>query len=191
MTKDQARPGRQLQRRWRRLLSARVHHQPDAPAEQAPLSATGSSQPRLVPLFEPAQPDPPRPTAAPPVAGPPQLVQPPRPRRRLVWAWLLAPMLTLVVGAVLGFALGSTQAHRQPATVVPAPSASTVSQQAPPASTEIVVRHYASPACLETVKRGDRMIHMLIRNQRSEAERLLVAYTVAARQCRKDASPTP
>jgi hypothetical protein len=189
MTKDQARPGRQLQRRWR-LLSARVRHQPDAPAEQAPLIATGSSRPRVVPLFEPAQPDPPPPRAAPTVAGPPQLVQPPRPRRRTVWAWLLAPMLTLVVGAVLGFTLGSTQA-RQPATVVPASSASTVSQQARPASTGIVVRHYASPACLETVKRGDRMIHMLIRNQRSEAERLLVAYTVAARQCRKDASPTP
>jgi hypothetical protein len=35
------------------------------------------------------------------------------------------------------------------------------------------------------------MIDLLIRNQRSQAERLLVAYTVAARQCRKDASPTP
>jgi hypothetical protein len=35
------------------------------------------------------------------------------------------------------------------------------------------------------------MIDLLIRNQRSQAETLLVAYTVAAQQCRKDASPTP
>jgi hypothetical protein len=35
------------------------------------------------------------------------------------------------------------------------------------------------------------MIDLLMRNQRSQAERLLVAYTVAARQCRKDTSPTP
>jgi hypothetical protein len=54
-----------------------------------------------------------------------------------------------------------------------------------------VVRVRASPACLETARRGDRLIDLLIRNQRSQAERLLVAYTVAARQCRKDASPTP
>jgi hypothetical protein len=151
----------------------------DRPGRQAPS------------LFEPDQPDPPPPRAVPTVAGPPQSAQPPRPPRRRVSAWLLAPMLTLVVGAVLGFALGSTQARRQPAAVAPASSASTVSQQAPPPSTEIVVRHYASPACLEAVKRGDRMVHLLIRNQRSQAERLLVAYTVAARQCRSDASPTP
>jgi hypothetical protein len=35
------------------------------------------------------------------------------------------------------------------------------------------------------------MIDLLMRNQRSQVERLLVAYTVAARQCRKDTSPTP
>jgi hypothetical protein len=100
-------------------------------------------------------------------------------------------MLTLVVGAVLGFAVGSTQAHRQPASVVLTSSPSTITQQIPLASPRIVVRHYASPACLETVKRGDHMIHLLIRNERSQAENLLVVYTVAARQCRKDASPTP
>jgi hypothetical protein len=191
MTKDQARPGRQLHRRWRRLLSARARHQPDAPAEQAPPMATDSSRPRAVSLFEPDQPDPPPPRAAPAVAGPPQPVRPPGPPRRTVSAWLLALMLTLVVGAVLGFAVGSTQAHRQPASVVLTSSPSTITQQIPLASPRIVVRHYASPACLETVKRGDRLIDLLIRNERSQAENLLVVYTVAARQCRKDASPTP
>jgi hypothetical protein len=54
-----------------------------------------------------------------------------------------------------------------------------------------VVRHYASPACLEAARRGDRLIDLLIRNQRRQVEDLLVAYTVAAQQCRKDATPTP
>jgi hypothetical protein len=62
----------------------------------------------------------------------------------------------------------------------------------PPPSTKVVVRNYASPACLETARRADRLIELLIRNQRTtQVERLLVAYTVAARQCRQDASPTP
>jgi hypothetical protein len=35
------------------------------------------------------------------------------------------------------------------------------------------------------------LIDLLIRNQRRQVEDLLVAYTVAAQQCRKDATPTP
>ena len=103
--------------------------------------------------------------------------------------WLLLVVLALVVGAVLGFA-GSTQAHRRPAAVAPT-SSSPVATRPVPATTEDVARNYASPACLEAVRRGDRMIHLLIRNQRGEAERLLLAYTIAARQCRQDASPSP
>jgi hypothetical protein len=196
--KDQARPGRKLHRRWRRLLSARARHQPEAPAaalaDQAPGVTAGSSRPQRDSLFEPDQPDPPPPiaAAAPAVAGPPQLARPPRPPRRTVSAWLLlAPALTLVVGAVLGFALGSTQASRQPAVVAPTSSPSPTTQLVAPPSTKVVVRHYASPACLETTRRGDHMIDLLIRNRRRQAETLLVAYTVAARQCRKDTSPTP
>jgi hypothetical protein len=196
MTKDQARRGRELHRRWRRLLSARTR-QPDAPAaapaDQAPGVAAGSSRPQRASLFEPDQPDPPPPiaAAAPAVAGTPQLVPPPRPPRRTVSAWLLAPALTLVVGAVLGFAFGSAQAGRKPASVAPTSSPSPTTLLAVPPSTKVVVRHYASPACLEATRRGDRMIDLLIRNRRSQAEDLLVAYTVAARQCRKDTSPTP
>jgi hypothetical protein len=196
MTKDQARPGRELHRRWRRLLSARTR-QPDAPAaapaDQAPGVAAGSSRPQRASLFEPDQPDPPPPiaAAAPAVAGTPQLVPPPRPPRRTVSAWLLAPALTLVVGAVLGFAFGSAQGGRKPASVAPTSSPSPTTLLVVPPSTKVVVRHYASPACLEATRRGDHMIDLLIRNRRSQAEDLLVAYTVAAQQCRKDASPTP
>jgi hypothetical protein len=196
MTKDQARPGRELHRRWRRLLSARTR-QPDAPAaapaDQAPGVAAGSSRPQRASLFEPDQPDPPPPiaAAAPAVAGTPQLVPPPRPPRRTVSAWLLAPALTLVVGAVLGFAFGSAQGGRKPASVASTSSPSPTTLLVVPPSTKVVVRHYASPACLEATRRGDHMIDLLMRNQRSQAERLLVPYTVAARQCRKDASPTP
>lgn len=137
MTKDQARPGRELHRRWRRLLPGRARHHPDAPAaalaDQAPVTATDSSRPQLASLFEPDQPNPPPPRTAPALADPPQLGRPPRPPRRTVSAWLLlAPALTLVVGAVLGFALGSTQAHRQPAGVAPTSLPSPTTQLVPP-----------------------------------------------------------
>jgi hypothetical protein len=53
----------------------------------------------------------------------------------------------------------------------------------------VVVRPAASSACLETARRADELIDLLITNRRSRAADLLVAYTVASRQCRKDASP--
>jgi hypothetical protein len=135
-------------------------------------------------LFEPEQPGPPPPPPAEPApAGP----------RHPPWL-LLAPALALAVGAVLGFALGTTQAHRRPASAAPISSAPApiTARPAPAPSTRIVVRNYASPACLETTRTADRLIDLLIRNQRTDAtERLLFAYTVAARQCRQDASPPP
>jgi hypothetical protein len=195
MTKDQARQGHGLHRRWRRLLSTRLRHQPGAPtaalADHAPLMATSSSRPPLASLFDPDQPDPPPPIAAatPAVAGTPRLPWPPR---RTVSTWLLlVPALTLAAGATLGFALGSRQTSREAASAVFTSSPSPATQPVPPPSTKLVVRFRASPACLESTRRGDRLIDLLIRNQRSQAERLLVAYTVAARQCRNDASPIP
>jgi hypothetical protein len=53
----------------------------------------------------------------------------------------------------------------------------------------VVVRPAASPACLETARRADALLKLLISNRRSRAAELLVACTVASRQCRKDASP--
>ena len=132
-------------------------------------------------LFEPEQAGPPPPPTEPPPAGP----RPP--------PWLLLALaLTLAVGAVLGFALGTTQAHRQPAGPAPASAApAPTTRPATPPATKLVVRNYASPACMETTQRADRLIELLIRNQRTRIERLLVAYTVAARQCRQDSTPTP
>jgi hypothetical protein len=196
MTSDQARPGREPHRRWRRLRSMRARRRPDTPAaarpNQAPAEATPSSPSQLASLFEPQQPDPPPPRAAPAVAGPPQPLRPAQPPPRRVSAWLLlVPALTLAVGALVGFALGSAQASRQPTGPAPTSLSSPATGLVAPPSTRVVARHYASPACLEAARRGDHLIDLLIRNQRREVEDLLVAYTVAAQQCRKDATPTP
>ena len=196
MTRDEVRPGRDPHRRWRRLVSRRARRQPDAPVaarpDQAPLEAGPPSGSRLASLFEPHQPDPPPPRAAPAVAGPPQPIRPAQPPPRRVSAWLLlVPALTLAVGALLGFALGSTQASRQPTGPAPTSLSSPTTGLVAPPSTRVVARHYASPACLEAARRGDQLIDLLIRNQRRQVEDLLVAYTVAAQQCRKDATPTP
>jgi hypothetical protein len=53
----------------------------------------------------------------------------------------------------------------------------------------MVVRTAATPACLETAKRGDELVSLLIQNKRSRASKLLVPYHVATRQCAKDAAP--
>jgi hypothetical protein len=153
-------------------------HADEAPVEQQ----TGPDQPRLASLFEPAWPDP-APAPASPAAG--GLVQAP-PRRRRAWL-LIAPAVTLAVGLVLGFALGFARAGGEPTSVTAMRAPAT---RPPPAPvTSIVVRPTASSACLETATRADQLIALLIRNRRSEAANLLVAYTVASRQCRRDASP--
>jgi hypothetical protein len=196
MTRDQARPGREPHRRWGGLPSRRVRRQPDTPVaarpDQVPAEATPSSRTQLASLFEPKQPDPPPPGAAPVVAGPLEPLRPAQPSLRRVSAWLLLVLaLTLAVGVLLGFALASTQASRQPTGPAPTPLSSPTTGLVATPSTRVIVRHYASPACLEAARRGDHLIDLLIRNQRREVEDLLVAYTVAAQQCRKDATPPP
>jgi hypothetical protein len=93
----------------------------------------------------------------------------------------------LAVGGVLGFAVGSAHSGGEP-TSAPTPRAP-ATQPAQPPQTSVVVRPVATSACLEAARRGDQLIGLLISNQRSQAADLLVAYTVASRQCRKDASP--
>jgi hypothetical protein len=93
----------------------------------------------------------------------------------------------LAVGMVLGFAVGSGRSGGERARA-PAPRAP-ATQPARPPQTSVVIRPVASSACLETARRGDQLIGLFIRKQRSRAADLLVAYTVASRQCRKDASP--
>jgi hypothetical protein len=116
-----------------------------------------------------------------PQGGPP--AAPAGPSRR---GWLLAaPAVTLAVGLALGFALGSGR-------VGGGPAAATLAPTAPPATapaTSVVVRPTASSACLETARRADEVINVLINNRRSRAAEVLVAYTIASRQCRRDAAP--
>ena len=98
----------------------------------------------------------------------------------------MADLKKLEDKVLLGYALGSARAGGEP-TSAPA-TRSPVTQPAPP-STSVVVRPTASSACLETARRGDQIIHLLLTNRRNRAADLLVAYTVASRQCRRDASP--
>jgi hypothetical protein len=107
-------------------------------------------------------------------------------RRQRAWR-LVAPAVTLAVGLLLGYALGAARADGELSSV----TATRAPATRPPAApvTSIVVRPTASPACRETVTRADQLIDLLVRNRRSAAADLLVAYTVASRQCRRDASP--
>jgi hypothetical protein len=140
----------------------------------AHLDDPGPDQRRPASLFEPAW------FELPPVP-------PPAPRRR-PRAWLpVALAVTLTAGFAGGFALGSVRAGGEPAAVT---ATSAPAAKPPPAPvTSIVVRRAASSACLETATRADQLIELLVRNRRREAADLLVAYTVATRQCRRDASP--
>jgi hypothetical protein len=189
MPRDKDRPQRQVEQR-RRFLSKRKRLEPErlAAAEVDPASQEpGAAQRRLVSLFEPDQPDPPPTMAVPSAGGGPQPGTPlraPRPRR----AWLLlTPAVTLAVGLLLGFALGSARADGGPTSAKA--TSSPVTQPAPTPASSVVTRPTASSACLETARRGDQIIHLLVTNRRSRAADLLVAYTVASRQCRRDASP--
>ena len=138
--------------------------------------------------FEPEQPDPTPAIAAPAVGGgPKRATKFQAPQRRTPRAWLLiAPAVTLVLGMVLGSAIESARLGSQP---ISAPAKGTPATQPRSPHTSVVVRPVASSACLETARRADELIDLLITNRRSRAADRLVAYTVASRQCRKDASP--
>ena len=104
-------------------------------------------------------------------------------------AWLfILPALTLVVGLVAGFGLGATRAD-EPATASATRSPATPPTTAPP--TSVVVRLTATSACLETAKRADRLIELLVTNKPrgDRVAELLIAYGVASRQCRIDGAP--
>jgi hypothetical protein len=157
--------------------------------EQAALAEAGPVQrQREWGWFEPDQSRPAPAVASSAVGAEPQpgtLLQAPR---RTPRAWLLiAPAVTLAVGIGLGFAAGSARSGGEPASAPATRTPATAPAPAPP--TSVVVRPAASSACLETARRGDQLIALLISNQRSKAADLLVAYTVASQQCRKDTSP--
>ena len=179
----------------RRLLTDRARPEPARLAagdtDRTTLMKAGPTQrQRSLGWFEPEQPDP-APTTAASAAGeqprPGPLLQALR-RPRRAWPRIL-PAVTLAIGMVLGFAVGSVRlgAGGEPASPPATRASATRPARAP--QTSVVVRPAASSACLETARRGDELVELLISNRRSRAADLLVAYTVASRQCRKDASP--
>jgi hypothetical protein len=174
------------------LASERAGLEPERPttgqADQPALEGTGPVRRQPAPWFEPDQPDPAAATWSPVAAGQPQPVTSLEAPRRAPRAWLLlAPALALAVGLAVGFVLGSTRADGDPASAPATRSPATQPAAAP--STSVVVQLTATPACLETVRRADRVIARLVDDKRDKVAELLVAYNVASRQCRRDASP--
>jgi hypothetical protein len=159
------------------------------PVDQAASAEAGPAQRRReAGWFDPDQPHP-APAMAPSAAsGEPKPATPLRAPQRTPRAWRrIAPAVTLAVGIGLGFAAGEARSGGQPASAPATRPPATQPAAAP--HTSVVVRPAASSACLETARRADELIELLISNQRRRAADLLVAYTVANRQCRKDASP--
>jgi hypothetical protein len=139
---------------------------------------------RMGSLFEPAQeqrngiadakkPAPPTPALAPPQA--------PESHRRIP-SWAVPAVIAVVcllAGGGLGFLLHS-----------PAPAPVPI----PTVVTQTVVRTETKPvaprACLETARRGDEAMDMLVRNIRDRRlASVLKAYTSASQACRREASP--
>jgi hypothetical protein len=182
---------RDIEQLRRALRARRARREPGPPASQprqAPVG-TGPVRRQFGPRLELDRPDPPPATAAAPAAARQPLLPPapPMPARRTRWARrLIAPAVALAVGLAFGLALGAGRAGG-PAGAPAAPPPASAPAAAP--VTSVVVRPTASSACLETARRADEVIHLLITNRRSRAARVLVAYTIASRQCRRDASP--
>lgn len=177
---------------FRRLLAARAHpaseQRPTAEADQ-PADVDATVRRPLGSLFEPDQPNRAAAIALPRPAGNPQLVSASATHQRRPRGWLrLALALILALGlAGAGFVLGASWTAR----TLPNPQAppAPVTQPTSVTATSIVLRQVATPACLETAKRGDALIALLINNKRSRAAKLLVPYHVASRQCARDADP--
>jgi hypothetical protein len=136
---------------------------------------------RLGSAFEPASPaEQQGPRALPPA---PPLDQPARPG----WQWLAAVVLIFALGTGLGYLLPRSGGDPQPSPP-PQPSATTLA--APRTTTAAAASAVAPPACLQTARRGDETIALLVRNIRDRRlARALKAYTLASQACREEASP--
>jgi hypothetical protein len=136
---------------------------------------------RLVPAFEPATPTEQEQSPRSPLPPAPPLDRPARPR----WQWLAAMVLVFVLGTGLGYLLPRSGAGAQPAP--PPPSATT---PAAPPQTSTAPRAVVPRICLETARRGDETIHLLVTNVRDRRlAESLKAYTLASQACREEASP--
>jgi hypothetical protein len=181
---------RDIEQLRRALRARRARLEPGPPPPHAPVGTGPVGRP-VGPRLELDRPAPPAAAAPAAAAGGPPLLPPapPVPARRTRWARrLVVPAVALAVGLAFGLALGSWSGRvGGPAAAPAAPPPASAPATAP--ATSVVVRPTASSACLETAKRADEVIHLLITNERSRAARVLVAYTIASRQCRRDASP--
>jgi hypothetical protein len=139
---------------------------------------------RLGSAFEPASPTEPEQPPRSPLPPAPPLDQPAWPRRR----WLGAMVLIFVLGTGLGYLLPRAGAGAQPAPPAPQPSATT--SAAPRTTAAPEPSAVAPPACLETARRADETIHLLVTNVRDRRlAKALKAYTLASQACREEASP--
>ncbi len=146
---------------------------------------------RMGSLFEPAQENQENSTGtAEAGASKPEQVEPrdaerqepqaPGPPERQLPNWAVPAVIALVcllAGGGLGYLL-----HRPAASPEPVPTVIT--------RTVVRDKPVAPPACLETARRADQSMDMLLRNVRDRRLSLaLKAYTVASQACRKEASP--
>ena len=143
---------------------------------------------RMGSLFEPAEPDEPKP--APPSEQRALPAPPPAPplfAGRPRWWWAAALTLLFLVGGLFGWLLRGEGARSPPPS--PTTVAAAVRLPAPP---ETVIRTKTSvpEACLDTAKLGDEVIARLTRNQRdNRLFQALRKYTIASQACRREASP--
>jgi hypothetical protein len=110
---------------------------------------------------------------------PPTPERPTRPR----WQWAAAVALIFVLGTGFGFALPRSAADDSPP---PPTTPALATTQAPQVRTVPSVPE----SCLETARKGDQVIAMLMRAKRNpsllyEAHK---AYTLASQACRKEAT---
>lgn len=191
MPRDQDRRHHKVGQHRQPDLPPRTHLQRDRHAakhlDQAAVE-TGPVQRQLGSLFEPDQSPSASDMPSPAAGRNPLPVTHAEPALQIRRPWLLIALaLTLAVGMVLGLALGSRRVGREPTNAPVARPPATQPAAAP--VTSVVVRPTASSACLETARRADELIQLLITNRRTRAAKLLVAYSVASRQCRRDAAP--
>jgi hypothetical protein len=164
---------------------------PPQPAD-TPERSQGESAPGL--LFIPRGEDEPvtdlRPALPPPTPRP----APAWPRRAGIAAVLV---LVFALGAVAGHVLTGSRPSQASAAGAPSPSGVAAPSPTAPAPSPTSAASAAAPAptgpapraCLDTAKRADELIAMLIANQRQQAAQSLKAYTLASQECRKEASP--
>jgi hypothetical protein len=134
---------------------------------------------RLGSAFEPVSPEVHQPDAL-LQSVPPTPERPTRPR----WQWAAVVALIFALGTGFGFTLPRSAAKDDPPPPATTPAPATT--QAPQVRTVPTVPE----SCLETARKGDQLIAMLMRANRDPTllAKAYKEYTVASQACRKEAS---